>query len=78
MRSWYDEPTQVKFLDPDWVPYEGAIEEDRPMMSGICIHDMFICSCCGSLMRLSYYASLDLEGFEELEWIDLCEAIIDD
>lgn len=77
MKTWYDEPTMVKFLDPDWTPYEGATEDDRPMMSGICICDKFICACCGSFMSLSYYADIDLEGFEELPWIDLCEAIID-
>lgn len=78
MKSWYNEATQVKFLDPDWEPYEDYTEQDRPMLSGICIHDMFICGCCGYTVNLSYYADLDLKEFEELEWIDLCEEIIGD
>lgn len=76
MKTWYDEATMVKFLDPDWEPCEDYTEADRPMMSGFCVHDMFICACCGYTVNLSYYADLDLKEFEELEWIDISEAVI--
>lgn len=80
MKTWYDEATMVKFRDPDWVPdcdsYDAETEADRPMMSGFCVHDVFVCACCGYTVNLSYYADLDLKEFEELKWIDINEAVI--
>ena len=80
MKTWYDEATMVKFLDPDWVPdcdsYDAETEADRPMPVGICIHDKFIWASCGYIVSLSYYADLDLKEFEELEWTDISDAII--
>lgn len=75
---WYAEPIMVKFLDPDWEPYEDYTEQDRPMLSGICYQDKFICACCGAALDLGYYADIELKGFEEMRWIDICEAIIGD
>lgn len=78
MKTWYDAATMVKFRDPDWEPYGDETEDDRPMMIGFCVHDAFVCACCGYTEDLSYYANLELKEFKELEWTDISEAVIDE
>ena len=64
-KDYYPTPTQVRWGQMD---DDGRLEE----YFGIAFKDKVICGCCG------YPADLDDEEiyiFEELEWIDIADAI---
>ena len=66
MKKWFDEPTQVKFLENE------DIRGDRDTsLGGIAFHDFVICGECGATVELD-----DIESIEELPWISISEEIL--
>ena len=64
-RKYYEEPTQVIFLE------EGETEEEESQkIGGIAYHDYIICGECGAVVKIE-----DTEIVEELSWYDISEEI---
>lgn len=85
MKHYYEQPTQVKFRDPNYELMNEETEEDRPWIAGIADGEYVICGCCGALIELADLFEVaegdddnepfDLQ-FEELPWTDINEVII--
>lgn len=86
MKKYYEEPTMVKFLDPNYTNIDGEPfidiekEEDIPEIGGIAYHDVIICGCCGGTFEIDGYTEEEWNylKFEELSWIDIVDSIIGD
>lgn len=72
-KMWYEEPTQVSFIDVDNEPYR---------LGGIAYRDELICGCCGAAISLEELyeeareADIDEDKvIEVLDWFDISEAI---
>ena len=63
-RKYYEEPTQVIFLE------EYVTEEKPQKIGGIAYHDYIICGECGAVVKIE-----DTEIVEELSWYDISEEI---
>lgn len=63
MKKFFEEPTQVAFVDTT-----SLNEEIR---YGIAYKNEIICGCCGTVFELGSYAKV----LEELPWISLEEEI---
>lgn len=64
IKSYYNEPTMVSFLDED---EDGNIER----IYGIAYNEVIICSCCGVFLITSVIEMAeenDIE-FEEYDWV---------
>ena len=72
MKTYFDEPTQVKFYDYDNDRYLG----------GIAYHDEIICGECGGIVEISDLFDDAPDGVEPIHiydcWVDINEAIIGD
>ena len=85
MKHYYEQPTQVRFRDPNYELMNKETEEDRPWISGIAYGEYVICGCCGGLIELADLFEVaagdddnepfDLQ-FEELPWTDIKDGII--
>lgn len=85
MKHYYEQPTQVKFRDPNYELMNEETEKDRPWIGGIAYGEYVICGCCGALIELADLFEVaegdndnepfDLQ-FEELPWTDINEVII--
>lgn len=64
-RKYYEEPTQVIFLEE-----EGVTEEEPRKIGGIAYHDYIICGECGAVVKIE-----DTEIVEELTWCAISEEI---
>lgn len=64
MKTYYYEPTMVKFEDPD----------NDEWLYGIAYKEEIICACCGSAFDIE---ELNEDGLEivEMDWINLVEFI---
>ena len=65
---YFEQPTQVIWIDSDNVRYEG-----------IAYHDVIICGCCGGIEKIAEIYEFAPEGVEnpitELEWFSIREEI---
>lgn len=71
IKSYYNEPTMVSFLDED---EDGNIER----IYGIAYNDVIICSCCGGVFLITRVIEMAEENdieFEEHDWIPFTEYI---
>lgn len=85
MRDFYDEPTMVKFLDPnyfeDGANYDYREEGEEYWLGGIAYQDCIICGCCGgtfAIDELKEDYGEEMLKFEELPWINIVNEIIGD
>lgn len=77
---YYENPTMVRFLDPNDTDYYDVVSRDEMrMLAGIAYQDVVICGCCGGTFKLEnlneWNKTENLE-YEELPWIDIVEAIV--
>ena len=78
--SYYEQPTMVRFFDPNYIDdYEVENRYETPMLGGIAYQDVVICGCCGgtfNLRELNEWNKTQNLEYEELEWIDIVDAIV--
>lgn len=75
MNDFYDVPTMVSFLDPNYLEEDG----DKYYLGGIAYQDCIICGCCGGTFAINELKEIEEKlEFRELPWIDINEAIIGD
>lgn len=70
MKDYYDEPTQVLFIEEAQIDDYGL---DASVCGGIAFHDSVICSDCGCAISLSSILYL-----EELEWASVYDDLVGD
>lgn len=83
MRDYYEKPTMVKFLNPNYFE-DGVVENadgEEYWLGGIAYKDEIICGCCGGAFEIKGlmkgYGAETLK-FEELLWINIVNEIIGD
>ena len=68
-KTYYNDPTQVKFWDADGYHWIG----------GVAYHDIIICGCCGCVFEITEILEEAPEDIAvpilELPWIDISEEI---
>lgn len=64
MKTYYYEPTMVKFEDPD----------NDGWLYGIAFHDEIICACCGGIFEI---VDLNSDGLQivDLDWVSFEDCI---
>lgn len=83
MKTYYEVPTQVVFCDLDNIDECGK----SLRIGGIAYADKIICGCCGGTIDIvDYLADFEYvmkngeideyEPIEELDWVDISEAIV--
>lgn len=71
IKSYYNEPTMVSFLDED---EDGNIER----IYGIAYNEVIICSCCGGVFLITSVIEMAEENdieFEEYDWVPFTDYI---
>ena len=65
MKTYYYEPTMVKFEDPDG---------ENEWLYGIAYQTVIICACCGGIFEI---VDLNSDGLQivEMDWINFVEFI---
>lgn len=69
MTAYYENPTQVCFVDP----FESEECGERRWLGGIAHQDFIICGECGGTIELA-----DIDEIIDLPWISISESIIGD
>ena len=80
MRDYYEEPTMVKFLDPNYFK-DGVAENvdgEEYWLGGIAYKDEIICGGTFEIKELMEEYSAEALKFEELSWINIVNEIIGD
>lgn len=72
MKDFYEVPTMVSFLDPNYLDVEEL------QLAGIAYRDEIICGCCGGIFKIEELKeeyNVEKLKFEELSWINIVDAI---